>query len=250
MMSSWSLMPVEHFSQRWERAYYAAIHGYYGAALTDLSRIRRDCNQQHWQSRANSLYGSLLRQLGHHRQARRYDGRALVLSGFSCGDYDILAAHDALVGLSADAIGLGQLRLAQMTLQRASQIIIETLPLQSQIYWHWVSAELAMVGNQAKIALEHSQKAQQLAQNLNCPHHQCKTEMIYAAALCAAGYYQSSRQLAQQTLACTDQYGLIPLSWGLCCLLGDLSHSDTERQYFHQRCCSYQNIIAHRGGQW
>src|SRR5690349_22538234 len=65
-----------------------------------------------------STQGSFLRQLGWHSLARGWDGRALALAA---GDPE--ACADALIGLAADALGIGRFAAAATLLARTEPLL-------------------------------------------------------------------------------------------------------------------------------
>ena len=66
-------------------------------------------------SLAHSTRASFLRQLGWHARARGWDGRASALAGA-----DLEAHADALIGLAADALGVGRFAASAAALHRAA----------------------------------------------------------------------------------------------------------------------------------
>jgi hypothetical protein len=100
----WPLPSARTPRQLWLRAVGAGGQGRYGSARDDLARLLRGAPADVLASLAHSTQASFLRQLGWHRLARGRDGRALALAGA-----DPEAVADALIGLAADALGLGRL---------------------------------------------------------------------------------------------------------------------------------------------
>ena len=82
----------------------------------DLATLRRSVPAGRLASLAHSTQGSFLRQLGWHTLARGWDGRALALAGA-----DAEAAADALIGLAADALGVGRFAASATLLRRAER---------------------------------------------------------------------------------------------------------------------------------
>src|ERR1700759_5104797 len=96
----WPLPSAHTPRQLWLRAVGAGGQGRYGSARDDLARLLRGAPEDARAPLAHSTQASFLRQLGSHRLARGWDGRALALAGENSE-----AAADALIGLAADALG-------------------------------------------------------------------------------------------------------------------------------------------------
>ncbi len=90
-------------------------------------------------SLAHSTRASFLRQLGWHDRARGWDGRAMALAGS-----DQEAGADALIGLAADALGVGRFAASAAALRRAGELLAGSVPPRLPVRLAWVSAELAM----------------------------------------------------------------------------------------------------------
>ena len=110
----WPLPTATTPNQLWLRAVAAGGQGRYGSAYRDLAVLRRGAASGRLVSLAHSTQGSFLRQLGWHAPARGWDGRALALAGA-----DPEARGDALIGLAADALGVGRFATAAALLARA-----------------------------------------------------------------------------------------------------------------------------------
>ncbi|MDZ4236367.1 MAG: hypothetical protein U1C73_22030, partial [Dietzia sp.] len=99
----WPLPPAMTSHDLWLRAVAAGGQGRYASALTDLNTLRRLAARGPDVSLALSTRASFLRQLGWHDRARSLDGQALALA-----DGAATPAADALIGLAADALGVGR----------------------------------------------------------------------------------------------------------------------------------------------
>ncbi|MBI3689515.1 MAG: hypothetical protein HY239_02210, partial [Mycolicibacterium aromaticivorans] len=76
----WPLPAARTPEQLWHRAVAAAGQGRYSSARADLAALRRRDPAGIFASLSLSTEASLLRQLGGHRSAAGWDGRALALS--------------------------------------------------------------------------------------------------------------------------------------------------------------------------
>src|ERR1700758_2991032 len=116
---SWPLPTAATPQQLWLRAVAAGGQGRYGSAYRDLAEARRTGPTARWVSLAHSTQASFLRQLGWHALARGWDGRAVALAG-----EDPEARADALIGLAADALGVGRFAAAATLLARADAVAV------------------------------------------------------------------------------------------------------------------------------
>src|SRR6478609_2065720 len=145
----WPLPAAATAQDRWLRAVAAGAQGYYGSAYTELAELRRSAAGP-LASLGCSTQGSLLRQLGWHRLARRWDGRALALAGDDCQ-----ARVDALVGLAADALGVGRFAVSARLLEAAGGALSagSDPPGRLAVRVSWVGAELAMATGDGSAAV-------------------------------------------------------------------------------------------------
>jgi hypothetical protein len=203
-------------------------------------------------SLAHSTQGSFLRQLGWHTLARGWDGRALALAGA-----DPEARADALVGLAADALGIGRFAAAATLLTRAdSAMVVARLSAQVAdrlaVRRRWVGAELAMASGDGATAVSHAEEAVGLAETMTgaSARHRVKSDVVLAAALCSAGATERARAVGEIALDATGRLGLIPLRWALACLLIDIesvTFSARELREIRDICAGQ---VRRAGGTW
>ena len=221
----WPLPAAHSVEERWLRAVVAGGQGRYAIAYADLASVRRSHRVGRLASLAHSTHASFLRQLGWHAKARGWDGRALAVAGD-----DSEAVSDALIGLAADALGVGRFAASASALGRA-QGLLHGGPPRLAVRLKWVSAELAMATGDGASAVGHAERAVELAAALGSTRHSVKSEVVLAAALCSNGLVDRSRVVADAALETTQRLGFIPLSWALACLLGDIgsgNHSTAQ----------------------
>jgi hypothetical protein len=244
----WPLPAATSPLERWLRAVAAGGQGRYGSALADLDVLDRARLHGPLASLAASTRASFLRQLGGHHLARAWDGRAWALAGS-----DVAAGADALVGLAADALGVGRFALSHRLLCRARDVMSGANEVASgrlPVRLAWVSAELAMFTGDAAGAVGHAEAAVELASQGDSTRHGVKSQVVLAAALCSAGQVAASRRVAEAALETTERLGLVPLSWALACLLVDIgSTARTPSQVAAVRDRS-ADVVRHRGGRW
>jgi len=248
----WPLPSAGTPRQLWLRAVGAGGQGRYGSARNDLTTLLRSAPADRLASLAHSTQASFLRQLGWHRLARGWDGRALALAGT-----DPEAAADALIGLAADALGVGRLAAAATLLSRAEPIVAEAPQHRLLVRRAWVAAELAMVAGDGAAAVRNAEVAVELAATTVdgsvSARHCAKSDVVLAAALCSAGAVDRARTVGEVTLELTGRLGLVPLRWAVACLLVDLVDTGSLTRPITELCdirdeCARQ--VEHWGGAW
>jgi hypothetical protein len=240
----WPLPPASTPHALWLRAVAAGGQGRYASATADLASVCRLQPGGPVVSLAHSTRASFLRQLGWHDRARGWDGRAMALAG-----RDPEAAADALIGVAADALGVGRFSASATALRRAGEAI-GSAPPRLPVRLAWVSAELAMAGGDGAAAVGHAERAVELAATLGAVRHVVKSNVILAAALCSAGKIDASRRVADAALEVAGQQGMIPLRWALASLLADIGsagHTAADVLRIRNECAA---TVRRRGGDW
>ena len=238
----WPLPTARSAEELWLRAVAAGGQGRYANANADLECVRRTERVGRLASLAHSAHASFLRQLGWHAKARGWDGRALAVSA---GNPE--AEGDALIGLAADALGIGRFAASATALRRAEGLL-GVGPPRLSVRFGWVSAELAMAAGDGAAAVGHAERARELAGGLGSFRHAVKSEVVLAAALCSDGRLDRSREVADAALTTTIDLGFVPLSWALACLLGDIgSGNHSAAQVVGIRDVS-ADTVRRRGG--
>lgn len=240
----WPLPAAANAGEGWLRAVAAGGQGRYACALSELAVITRTRRSGPLLSLAHSTRASFLRQLGWHTRAREADGVALAQS-----DGDAEAAADALIGLAADALGVGRFGVSWRLLERARTVVGDEGG-RSAVRLAWVSAELAMVRGDGATAVGHAERAVVAAADYGSTRHTLKSEVVLAAALCSAGRLARARAVADSALQVTDRTGSVPLRWALACLLADIgSPAHSAAQVCAIRDAS-ADTVRRRGGVW
>ena len=239
----WPLPEATNPRQRWLRAVAAGGQGRYASATADLAVLLREVPAGPLASLAHSTRGSFLRQLGGHDLARGFDGRALALAG-----EDLEARADALVGLAADALGVGRFAASAALLDRAAPEP-STAPPRLTVRRHWVTAELAMVTGDGATAVRHAEQATELVGE-GMLRHRVKSQVVLAGALCCAGNLDRARVVAEAALLDTGRLGLIPLQWALACMLADLNDTMYTAEELRGLRDHAAELVSHRGGNW
>ncbi|WP_264077860.1 hypothetical protein [Mycolicibacterium houstonense] len=240
----WPLPSATTPHEHWLRAVAAGGQGRYGCALTDLAAITRNPGAGPSASLAHSTRASFLRQLGGHTRARGADGLAWSLHAD-----DAEAAADALVGLAADALGVGRFGVSARLLDRARAIDVTGHPRQ-RIRLAWVSAELAMARGDGAEAVEHAHEGVAAAADHSSTRHAVKSDVVLAAALCSAGELDAAREVADGALLAAQKSGLIPLRWALACLLAGIGSTAHDAVEIGQIRDLSADTVRRRGGVW
>ncbi|WP_419866427.1 hypothetical protein [Mycobacterium kyorinense] len=238
-------LPTAHTPQQlWLRAVAAGGQGRYGNARTDLATLIRAAPSGRLASLAHSTRASFLRQLGWHALARGWDGRALALAGS-----DPEARADAVIGLAADALGVGRFAASAALLRRAEPLA-ESAGQRLAVRRAWVTAELAMASGDGQRAVSHAEIAVELAAAADSARHRVKSAVVLAAALCSAGDLNRARAVGEAALQDTDQWGLAPLRWAVACLLVDLGSTAHTNQALREIRDTAAEHVRHAGGVW
>jgi hypothetical protein len=253
----WPLPAATTPRQLWLRAVASGGQGRYASAYRDLAVLRRTASAGRFVSLAHSTQGSFLRQLGWHAVARGWDGRALALAGA-----DAEARGDALIGLAADALGVGRFAAAAALLTRAEQdLTAASVPDRLAVRRRWVAAELAMARGEGQIAVRHAEEAVEQTRpmsiekapainNAGSARHRVKSDVVLAAALCSAGNDERARAVAEAAFDDTGRLGLIPLRWALACLLIDIGSVTFEAQEMREIRDICAGQVRRAGGTW
>lgn len=241
---AWPLPAASTPQQLWWRAVAAGGQGRYGSAYRDLAVLRRTVAGGRLTSLAHSTQGSFLRQLGWHELARGWDGRALALAGA-----DAEARADALIGLAADALGVGRFAAAATLLGRVE---LGAVPDRLPVRRGWVAAELAMASGDGASAVRHAEEAVRLAEAMavSSVRHRVKSDVVLAAALCSAGRVERARAVAETALDATGRSDLIPLRWALACLLIDIESVTFSTQKLREIRDICAGQVRRAGGAW
>jgi tetratricopeptide (TPR) repeat protein len=241
----WPLPAATTPRQLWLRAVVAGGQGRYASALADLAGVCRLQRSGPVVSLAHSTRASFLRQLGWHARARKWDGRASALAGS-----DLQAGADALIGLAADALGVGRFAASAAALHRAADLLTGSAPARLPVRLAWVSAELSMARGDGAAAVGHAERAVDLAAGLGSARHALKSDAILAAALCSAGELEPARGVADAALEASQRLGMIPLRWALASLLADIGSSTCSAAQLVAIRDESADTVRRRGGVW
>lgn len=205
----------------WLAAVVLGAQGRYAAAAAVLRGLRRAAPVI--ASLAASTLASHRRQLGGHGPARTLDAAALRIVGTRPGPDAAAARHDALLGLAADAVGLGRPEEARRLLAHAGGHRAGT---RQRVRSGWVGAECALLVGDHVRAVREARAAAADAQTVGSFRHITKSRVVLAAARAAEGTESSrahARALVEAALQSSLDRGLVSLTWPSAQLLGSLS---------------------------
>ena len=225
---------------RWQDAVDLGAAGQAAAARRRLDAIESSAETPAaLGSLALSTRGSLTRQAGGHAVARRADGAAARrLAGFDVQSDPWTAAAwaDALIGLAADDLGVGDLGASSILLDRASEHLAgldddagdwRTLP-RVRLRLAWVRTERRLYGRDPDGAAAAYAGALEAAAQVPSPRHRVKTDLIGAAVDAARGRTEEACRAAHDVYRRTGELGLAPLQWAAGTLLAALAPEPTE----------------------
>ena len=157
-----------------------------------------------------------------------------------------------MIGLAADALGVGRLAAAATLLSRAEPFVAEAPQHRLSVRRAWVAAELAMAAGDGAAAVRNAELGVELAATTvdGSARHAAKSDVVLAAALCSAGAVDRARTVGEATLELTGRLGLVPLRWAVACLLVDIG---SPTRPVAELCdirdeCARQ--VQHWGGAW
>ena len=223
------------------RAIALGAQGWYARASADLRRVvttaPRGAGGELLRSAARCAAASHRRQAGGHRQALVDDGAA-VASAVAAPDGAARrsALIDALAGLAADRLGIGDLAGSDRLLGRAEEI---ATGLRRDEDWvrggrpalriAWVRAEWHLYSGRGDEAGRIAARAAGLAADCPSARHRLKTDLLVAACHAASGDVDRARAAATDVSARADALVQRPLGWAAWGLLADLATDPDER---------------------
>ena len=221
-----------------------AARGRFGAALTVLAPLVETAGDDDvpaqsvlYASLASATIASVHRQLGRHEIAQQADLSALAL-----GEGDDEATFDALVGLVADAVGLGEVTRASERLAEAAVLLPVEPGDGSDRWWRqrirldWAGVELALLEGRSQDAVQAAGAAITRAEQAGAPRHVAKGLLFLGLAHLAGGAEPTAptdRANAVTALRraadVAEQVGAAPLIWPARALLGAVITPADER---------------------
>jgi tetratricopeptide (TPR) repeat protein len=178
---------------------------------------------------AAATVASVHRQLGRHTVAQGYDEGALEASE-GAGE----AGFDALLGLAADAVGLGESPLAADRLAEAAELAEGRSDWWRQrVRLDWVRAEVALLEGRPEDAVGLAHAAVELAEHSGAPRHVAKGLLFQGVAQVEAGRPDEAAATLRRAALLAESLGTVPLLWPvramLAALLAEREPVESER---------------------
>lgn len=191
--------------------------------------------------------------------------RATVAAGL--GDYgrrpdSIDAVADALIGLAADALGIGRTALSARLLDRCAALLERPAPecgaldaaaperARTRVRLHWVRAETALADGLGTPALAAAEAALTLAEQGPSVRHRIKSRLLVAAAASATGQTARAVALAERIDEECRASGSVPLRWACAMLRGGLAAGPGDRDTAIADAQACRTHISRRGGRF
>lgn len=207
--------------------------GRYGGALDVLDPLTTSARTPEGRvlgGLAAATVASIHRQLGRHSVAQGYDEMALE-SSQGAGE----AGFDGLLGLAADAVGLGDADVAAARLAEAGALAQERPDWWRQrVRMGWVSAEVALLTDRPDEAALTAGRAVELAEHSGAPRHVAKGLLFLGVAQLGAGRTGEATAALRRAALLAENLGTLPLQWPVRAVLGALVADSDEAE--SQRC--------------
>lgn len=172
---------------------------------------------------AASTVASIHRQLGRHAVAQEYDQIALRASGDTAE-----GRFDAVLGLAADAVGLGDAGTATARLDEAAALLGDRADWWRQrVRLCWVRAEVALLTGDPQAAAAAAHDAIDLAERSGAPRHVAKGLLFLGVAQVQAGAAHDAALTLRRGALLAESLGALPLQWPVRAVLGALV-ADTD----------------------
>jgi hypothetical protein len=243
---------------RWLTAVALGGQGHYAAAATGLACLAADPYVPvRVAAHAAVTRAAHLRQLGGHAAARAYDahGLRLATAALRAGEsgrqavtpieldhaargrprddgLDAAAARlDALIGLAADAVGLGDPATCRRLLDLVGAGLEGHPSWRPAVRAGWVRAELALIQGHAGDAVTPAAAALAAATRAGAVRHVLKSRIVLVVARGAAGVLDPAEGVADLDAIAVEcaRYGLHPLRWPAALAAADLQERINEQ---------------------
>ncbi len=223
-----------------------ASSGRYGAALEVLDPLVAgdgSAESRVLGALAAASVASVHRQLGRHSVAQGYDEQALAGSGGSDE-----AGFDALLGLAADAVGLGDAATASARLAEATAVAGDRSEWWRQrVRLGWVSAEVALLEGRPEDAATAAEAAVDLAEQSGAPRHVAKGLLFLGVALVESGRTDEAAPVLRRAGLLSESLGTLPLQWPARAVLGALLAEDAPDESAQALAAARRAVIAIAG---
>lgn len=211
---------AEAAAASWLLGVCLAASGSYGSALAALDPLVGDLatpERRVFATLAAATVASVHRQLGRHEVAQGYDETALVTAQTPEGRFD------ALLGLAADAVGLGDADAARDLVDEAAAVAGGREDWWRQrVRLDWVRAEVALLTDDAVTAVSAAQRSVELAEGSGAPRHVAKGLLFLGVGQVQAGREAEAAMTLRRGALLAESLGTLPLQWPVRAVLGAL----------------------------
>ena len=189
---------------------------------------------------ASATVASLKRQLGLPAEAAAADEAGLMLTD-GVGE----AAFDCVLGLAADAVGLGDAGTAQQRWNEAA-----ALTTGRDDWWRqkvrlaWVAAELALLQGDPATATAYAQQAVAGAEASGAPRHVAKGLLFLGVAQVQDGQLAEAEHTLRRASTLAESLGTLPLLWPARALLGALLEQSAPAEAATSLSAARSAVIA------
>jgi hypothetical protein len=140
------------------------------------------------------------------------------------------AGFDAVLGLAADAVGLGDEEVAAGRLAEAAALAEGHVEWWRQrVRLGWVRAEIALLGGRPDEAATAAQQAVELAEHSGAPRHVAKGLLFLGVSQVEAGRADEAAATLRRGALLAESLGTLPLQWPVRAVLGALV-ADTDAE--------------------
>lgn len=260
----------EGLAAAWLRGVALGALGRYGEALAELGPLAAAVSPEApdasagaagadaggealFGSFAASTVASLHRQLGDHLTARSRDAAALAAAA-PLGEAGVEAVLDALLGLAADAVGLGERGEAEAGLARAEEAVTRrhTPGWRPTVRLGWVRAEVALLSDQPGLAIQRATEALRTSEQAQAPRHVAKSLLFLGVAQAsvpptadtpARASAASAAVTLRRAASLAENLAATPLVWPARAMLGALLAVSDPRE--SARCLASARDAVH-----
>jgi hypothetical protein len=143
------------------------------------------------------------------------------------------AWSDVLLGLAADAIGVGQLSQARRLHAAARTLLVEGRVggWRARVRTGWVAAEIELAAGRAEAGRPDAEGAARLATAVGARRHIVKSDLVLAATFAAGGTPEGAVRahgLLEGVLSASLKWGIFSLAWPAALMLTDLAPDQSE----------------------
>ena len=187
----------------WLAAYLAAARGRFIVAERTLRAILRERPEAALYAQASATLGSVLRQTGCHDEARVVESAALRRRPRG------QARTHLLIGLVADAVGVGDLAGVDRALRRLEPRSSDDWRVRVRVAW--VQCERELLAGRPDRAAARARRALAVAERADARRHIAKSLLFLGAALRESGDAPGARRALRLSRAIARRIGAAPI---------------------------------------